>query len=85
MLTCKNKVCVVTTTSYRESTSPAMTARDLLSLMQKTFLITTPVVQQILPVDSVVTVLMVHKQRSELRIVSAAFWFLGKYECIKWA
>lgn len=85
MLKCKNKACVVTTTSYRESTSPAMTARDLLSLMQKTFLITTPVVQQILPVDSVVTVLMVHKQRSELRIVSAAFWFLEKYECIKWA
>lgn len=85
MLKCKNKVCVVTTTSYRESTSPAMTARDLLSLMQKTFLITTPVVQQILPVDSVVTVLMAHKQKSELRIVSAAFWFLGKYKCIKWA
>lgn len=53
-----------------------MTARDLLSLMPKTLLITIPVVQQILPVaivDSAITVLMTHKQRSDLRTVSDVF------------
>lgn len=65
-----------------------MITRDLLSLMPKTFLITILVVQQILPiatVGSVITVLVAQKERPDLRIVSAAFWFLGKYECFKWA
>lgn len=66
-----------------------MTARNLLTWMLKTFLITIPVIQEILSVAmeaSVITVLMADKRRSDVKgTTSAAFWFLGKHEYSKWA